>query len=113
MLLFEIEAPGDFIAEQGRVAVALPEHRPDAEEIARTADALAALVVRAGRPPALVTVARSEADGYTSRSVAVASEHALLGALAQVLPDAQVVFAPGLGPAPAPERDFSATRSGR
>lgn len=101
VLAFEIE-PGEFVAEHGRTAVALPEYNPTQEEIEATAAELAALIARSPRRPALVTVARSQTDGYTSRSVAIESERALLQALAPVLPEARVVFAPGLVPAPSP-----------
>jgi len=96
----EIALDGETLADQGRYVVGLPEHRAASAELRATARAVAGLVEAVGRPPVLVTIARSVEDRYTPRDAWPLAEWSVLGALANVLPDANVRFDSGLAPAP-------------
>jgi len=96
----EIALDGEELAQHGRYAVGLPEHRAASAEMRATAEAIAGLVEAVGHPPVLVTVARSVADRYTPRDAWPVAEWSMLQALATVLPDATVRFDQGLSAAP-------------
>lgn len=94
------DTPLEVLLEEGRSLVGVPEFAADPAEIERSASQLAALLGSGALQPRLVTIARSVRDGFTPKHAWPEIERSTLAALHRSLGPLEVVYDPGLRPAP-------------